>query len=120
MRYVSLVTSACMLASACATLPASAGNRYDGTWSVAAVTERGECAAAYAWSVAVINSHISDAGPFVQSAGFVNGRGSITLRVTHGSDVLAAAGAIRGATATGTWRSTTSQCAGRWNAVKSW
>jgi hypothetical protein len=119
MRHLSILACACALASISATLPASAGAPYDGKWAVALVTERGACDQAISWSVAVTDSRIQDSGMFVQSAGYVDGRGRVTLQLTHGSDVVAAAGSISGTVATGTWQSPTKQCSGHWRAVRS-
>lgn len=119
MRYICLFAGLCTLASTGAILPAVAANRYDGTWSVALVTERGNCDAAYSWSVAVSDGRIDDNNFFVQSAGIVDGDGRVTFQLTHGSDRLAAAGAIQGATGSGTWQSPTSRCSGHWSATKS-
>lgn len=119
MRSISLLACASALASACLILPVSAASGYDGTWSVALTTERGNCDPAYTWSIAVTNGRIGDDNLFVQSEGFVNEKGRVILQVTHGSDVLAAAGAIKGVIGSGTWESPTSQCSGRWQAVRS-
>jgi hypothetical protein len=119
MRYICLFASICTFVMAGAVLPAAAASRYDGTWSVAIVTEQGACNAAYSWDVAVTDGHIGDNNFFVQSAGIVDGDGRITFQLTHGSDVLAAAGAIRGAIGSGTWQSPTSRCSGHWSATKS-
>ena len=119
MRSISLPVSICTLAAISMILPVSAASRYDGTWSVALTTERGACDAAYTWSVAVTNGRIGDNGPFVQWVGSVNNKGRVILNVIHGSDVVAAAGAIKGATGSGTWQSPTTQCSGRWYAVRS-
>jgi hypothetical protein len=118
MRHVCLFTSACALVTASAVLPAAAASRYDGNWAVALVTEQGSCNT-ISWNVAVTDGRIGDNNSLVQSAGFVDGNGHVTLRLTHGSDMLAAAGAIRGANASGTWQSPTSRCSGRWSATKS-
>ena len=119
MRSISLLASVFTLASACLILPASAASPYDGTWSVALTTERGSCDAAYSWSVAVTNGRIGDRSSFVKSEGSVNEKGRVTLQLTQGSYVLAAAGAIKGAIGSGTWQSPTSRCSGHWSAVRS-
>lgn len=119
MRYIGLFAFVCSLVSTGAILPATAASRYDGTWSVAIVTERGGCNAALSWSVAVADGRIDDNSSFIQSAGSVDRNGHVSLQLTHGSDVLAAAGAIRGESGSGTWQSPTSRCSGHWSATKS-
>ena len=118
MRFISTFACIGALAAGFVTAPAFAGANFDGTYSVAITTERGNCEAA-SWSVAVNGGRIADSGMFVQSAGYVDGRGRVILRVTHGSDILAAAGALNGETGGGTWQSPTRQCSGRWRAVRS-
>lgn len=118
MRF-KLIVCVVTLASSCIILPAAAAGRYDGTWSVALTTERGACEATYTWRVAVTNGRIGNDDPFVQSAGYINKKGRVVLHVTYGSDVVAAAGALKGATGSGTWESPTSRCSGRWRAVRS-
>jgi hypothetical protein len=118
MRFFKLLAGIAALASVSAALPAVAGTNYDGNWSVALQTERGTCQAA-SWSLAVSGGRIEDSGLFVQSAGYIDGRGHVVLRVTHGSDTLAANGRVEGARASGTWQSPTQQCSGRWFATRS-
>ena len=101
------------------TTAANASAPFDGTWSVQLTTQKGHCDASYSWSVAVNDGRFTDAGLFMQAAGSINARGRVNLEVTHGSDVLAATGAVKGQIGRGDWRSPTMRCSGAWVAVRS-
>lgn len=98
---------------------ASASAHFDGQWSVELITQKGSCEPTYSWSVAVTDGRIADSGMFMQTAGSIDPRGRVHLQVTHGADVLAAAGAVSGQVGRGTWLSPTMQCSGAWRAVRS-
>jgi hypothetical protein len=101
------------------TTAAYASASFDGTWSVKLTTQKGHCDATYSWSVAVNDGRFVNGGSFMQAAGSIDPRGRVHLELTDGSDMLAAAGAVRGEVGHGTWLSPTMQCSGAWRAVRS-
>ena len=98
-------------------VPAEAGN-YDGAWSVELSTEQGQCGLNYKGMVNVYGGRISESGLFMQTSGAVDAAGRVALRITHGSDQLAAGGVLRGTLGVGQWSSPTQQCSGRWHAAR--
>ena len=114
------------LGMALAVLAPSAGaqaqQKYNGTWSVEVVTERGECDRAYRYPVAVQNGRVSYAG----TAAFeINGRvaangavqGSIVAPGGRGRANVR--GKLDDRWGTGTWvASGTMNCSGKWVAER--
>jgi hypothetical protein len=97
--------------------PAQAGN-YDGPWSVELSTEQGECGLNYKGQLTVAGGRIAEGGLFVQTSGAVDASSRVAIRMTHGSDRLAAGGVLKGASGGGQWHSPTQQCSGRWRAAR--
>jgi hypothetical protein len=97
---------------------AVAQNSYDGTWSVFLMTQQSGCNVGSSWNVDVTDGRIGAAGPFVQFAGFINPRGKVSLKASHGSSLLVASGTIRGANGSGTWLSSSDRCSGEWRATR--
>ena len=94
-----------------------AGN-YDGPWSVELSTEEGQCGLNFKGQLTVSGGHIAESGLFVQASGAVDPSGRVAIRMTHGSDRLAAGGVLKGASGGGQWHSPTKQCSGRWRAAR--
>ncbi len=97
--------------------PAQAGN-YDGPWSVELSTEQGQCGLNYKGRLTVAGGRIAESGLFIQTSGAVDPSGRVAIRMTHGSDQLAAGGRLQGASGGGQWHSPTQQCSGRWRAAR--
>ena len=97
--------------------PVQAGN-YDGPWSVELSTEQGQCGLNYKGQLNVSGGRIAESGLFVQTSGAVDPSGHVAIRMTHGSDRLAAGGLLKGASGGGQWHSPTQQCSGRWRAAR--
>ena len=97
--------------------PAHATPRFDGTWSVLIVTEKGICDRAYRYPVRIAGGIVGNDG----QAGFtvsgrVNTKGAIAVKVTAGDQSANGAGRLAGLTGTGSWRA--GECSGRWTAEK--
>ena len=97
---------------------AQAGGNYDGPWSVELSTEQGQCGLNYKGQVNVSGGHIAESGMFVQAAGAVDPSGRVALRMTRGSDHVAAGGHLKGDSGGGRWHSPTQQCSGRCRAAR--
>lgn len=97
---------------------AQAGGSYDGPWSVELSTEQGQCGLNYKGQVNVSGGHIAENGMFVQASGAVDPSGRVAIRMTRGSDQLAAGGQLKGDSGGGRWHSPTQQCSGRWRAAR--
>jgi len=101
--------------------PAQAATRYDGTWSVLIITQRGTCDAAYRYGLRIANGAVRyDGGAPVSVSGRVNANGAVTVSVASSAGRAAGSGRLTSAGGSGTWRGSGSQasCAGRWTAER--
>jgi hypothetical protein len=95
-------------------------SRFNGTWSVEVVTERGACDRAYRYSIIVENGRVRYGG---QEAFNVTGRvqpnGAVRGSIARGQDRADVTGRLAGRTGGGTWVTSGSRsCGGTWNAEK--
>jgi hypothetical protein len=92
----------------------------DGIYAVDIVTRQGSCDRDYHWLIAVSGSRISSAGdtPMVAS-GEISRRGIVDLAFKRLGQVATVTGMLLASGAgSGTWSSTTMQCAGSWRATR--
>ena len=105
---ISNFTRPTILATACAasmvTLIASANaqNKFDGTWSVVAVTNSGPCERTYSARVQVINGVVHFSGGAV--SGRVTARGAVSVTASIGEGWGVASGQLSTNSGQGTWR----------------
>ena len=110
-------------AFAAALLPGSAEAqraKFDGTWSVEALTQKGDCGM-YRWPVIVERGRARYGGPEdFRVTGSVGADGRVSGAIMRGQERAVVNGRLSGGFGTGTW--TTSRgsrsCSGRWNAEK--
>ncbi|MDF2813768.1 MAG: large exoprotein involved in heme utilization or adhesion [Microvirga sp.] len=96
------------------------GTRFDGTWSVEVVTEKGACDRAYRYSVIVQNGRARYGGPEnFDIRGQVRTNGSVSASISRGQDRANVTGRLSGKFGTGTWTTSGGRvCSGDWNAEK--
>jgi hypothetical protein len=94
--------------------------RFDGTWSVEVVTERGACDRAYRYSIVIENGRARYGGPEgFDVRGQVQPNGAVRGTIARGADRADVTGRLSGGSGTGTWSTAGSRaCGGRWNAEK--
>ena len=101
---------------------ALARTRFDGLWSVAIVTQRGNCDRSYRYPVAIINGIVQQAANLgdgsVAIAGRVAGSGAVAVSVRRGDQFARGSGRLNTVGGTGQWLSPTSGCAGYWVAER--
>lgn len=98
---------------------AAARTKFDGLWSVAIVTQRGNCDRSYRYPVAIVNGIVQQAGDAsVAIAGRVAGSGSVAVSVRRGDQFARGSGRLNTVGGTGQWLSPTSGCAGYWVAER--
>ena len=98
---------------------AVARTKFDGLWSVAIVTQRGNCDRSYRYPVAIINGIVQQAGDAsVAIAGRVAGSGAVAVSVRRGDQFARGSGRLNTVGGTGQWLSPTSGCAGYWVAER--
>jgi hypothetical protein len=115
---VALAILAAMALTARETPAASA---YDGQWSVLIITEAGTCDRAYRYPVKVVNGVLRYEGEAgVEISGRVDPSGRIKATVQRGNQSANGSGRLTASSGTGTWKgkSSTTTCAGRWEAEK--
>ncbi len=100
---------------------ASSAAKYDGSWSVVVITERGDCDRAYRYPVRVVNGaiqYLNEAG--ISITGRVDGSGRLRAVIRRGDQQAEGSGRLSGATGAGTWRGRDNfkQCSGRWEAER--
>ena len=100
---------------------ASTKAAFDGGWSVLIVTEKGTCDRAYRYPVRVTNGQVAYHGEAnVTLTGHVDPNGKLNATVRRGDQSASGSGRLSSSTGAGTWtgKSSTSNCAGRWEAEK--
>jgi hypothetical protein len=121
---ISNFTRPTILATACAasmvTLIASANaqNKFDGTWSVVAVTNSGPCERTYSARVQVINGVVHFSGGAL--SGRVTVGGAVSVTASAGTGWAIGSGRLSTNSGQGTWRSQVDYrtCSGTWNGQK--
>ncbi len=97
---------------------ARAESRFDGRWSVSAVTESGSCRGPHHYPIAIRGGTVGDAGGNnVRVSGRAGSDGRITGTIRRGLATVSVDGRLRGARGTGRWRlAGLPSCSGRWTA----
>ena len=100
-----------------AATPGFAVPRYDGIWSVAIVTKKGDCIASYRYPMRISNGILVNAGDLLISvSGKVAPNGAVTVTVSHGDTSAAGSGRLSGTVGSGSWSGVS--CSGSWTAER--
>src|SRR5215472_18954526 len=93
------------------------GSPYDGTWSVAIYTLRGDCGSVRV-AAQIVGGRVYSKDQSYQANGVVGANG--VIRVSVGSGRLSAAGSGRLSlnSGAGSWRSSRGECSGSWSASR--
>lgn len=123
MRFTSRVAAVSWIGLAMMGLPLQAeaqAKRFDGTWSVEVVTERGDCDRAYRYSIVIENGQARYGGAEAFAvSGRVQANGTVAGSIARGQDRANVTGRLGEGTGTGTWTTSGGRnCSGRWNAEK--
>jgi len=109
--------AAALIAAAAVPTPTVAMPRYDGTWSVALVTTKGDCIASYRYPIQITNGIVANGGALaLEVRGRVAGNGAVTVLVSHGDQHATGAGRLSATVGRGSWRG--SGCSGSWTAER--
>lgn len=109
------------LASGSAAAAPSQG-RFDGSWGIEVLTERGGCEPVYRYYIVIaqnavrVKSMMGEVSPEV--AGRINPTGRIDTRIGAADDPVAIRGRLDSAAGTGTWTAPARGCGGRWVAER--
>jgi hypothetical protein len=113
------ITGALLLASTpsdAARRPASRSS-YDGQWSVAIYTQRGDCGAVRA-ALRIIGGRVYAVDQSYQANGAVGAGGAIRVTVASGGRSASGSGRLSRTTGSGRWRSSGGECLGTWSAER--
>ena len=99
--------------------PALAASRFDGTWNLTFVTQRGACDPAYNFTVDVLDGNVSHPN-ILTFRGHVAPSGAVHASDRVGQKYASGSGRLSGASGRGVWsgRSGESRCAGAWTAQR--
>jgi hypothetical protein len=112
---------AAALASGSAAAAPSQG-RFDGSWGIEVLTERGRCDPVYRYYIVIaqnavrVKSMMGEVSPEV--AGRINPTGRIETRIGAPDDPVAIRGQLESAAGAGSWSAPARGCAGRWVAER--
>ena len=101
--------------------PLPAASNFDGQWSVIIITEAGTCDRAYRYPVTVANGALKYEGDAaVAISGHVEPSGKLNATIRRGEQSANGSGRLSSSSGNGTWtgKSSTTACAGRWEAEK--
>jgi hypothetical protein len=98
---------------------AVAGTRFDGTWNLVFMTQRGDCDATYNFTVDVMNGNITHPN-ILTFRGRVAPSGAVIASVRVGQRAASGSGRLSGVSGRGVWtgRSGKTRCAGTWAAQR--
>ncbi|MCJ2039053.1 heme utilization protein [Methylobacterium sp. E-025] len=94
-------------------------DKYDGSWSITAVTENGPCSASTSYQVQIQDSHASIPGDDMNIDGGVSMAGAVEATITQGSNKVPITGSLTAkGSGSGTWRASGGlvECSGNWSA----
>ena len=90
---------------------------YDGVWSVAIYTTRGDCDRAVRAAVRIIGGRVSADDQSYQVYGAVGRGGVISVTVASGNRSASGSGRLSQNAGGGRWRTATGECSGQWTAA---
>ena len=94
-------------------------HNHDGIYAVHIVTRQGSCDRNYRWMIAVSGGRVSSAWDTpMEASGQISRGGSVHLAFQRFGQVATVTGKLGMGSGSGTWSSTTMQCAGSWRATR--
>ena len=93
------------------------GSAYDGTWSVAIYTLRGDCASVRV-AARIAGGRVYSKDESYQANGAVGANGVIRVSVASGRLSASGSGRLSHDSGAGRWRSSTGECSGTWSASR--
>lgn len=119
-RFVGLALTLAAVTPALAAPKPRGGERFDGTWSVEVLTERGACERAYRYGIVIEKGQARYAGGTdFTVTGRVQPNGTVRGSISRGSDRADVVGRLGESTGNGTWMTAGARdCGGRWNAER--
>jgi hypothetical protein len=119
-RLLLAPTLAAVLALACAPTNAArrvGGSPFDGTWSVAIYTLRGDCGSVRV-AVRIVGGRVYSVDQNYQANGGVGANGVVRVSVAGAGRSASGSGRLSGNSGAGSWRSSRGECSGSWSASR--
>jgi hypothetical protein len=113
-------TLAAVLLLACTPTNAArriAGSAYDGTWSVAIYTLRGDCSSVRV-AVRIVGGRVYSQDQSYQASGGVGANGVVRVGVAGFGRSASGSGRLSRNSGAGRWRSSRGECSGTWSASR--
>lgn len=122
---VSILAANLMVVTLCptdaATRKVRVPNRYDGSWTIVAITAEGPCSASTSYRVQIKDSDASIPGEEIDIDGGVSAGGAVQATIIKGSNRVPIAGSLTAkGSGSGTWRTSGGlvECSGSWSAKR--
>ena len=93
------------------------GSAYDGTWSVAIYTLRGDCSSVRV-AAQIVGGRVYSKDQSYQANGAVGANGVIRVSVASGRLSASGSGRLSRNSGAGSWRSSRGECSGSWSAMR--
>ena len=93
------------------------GSAYDGTWSVAIYTLRGDCGSVRV-AAQIVGGRVYSKDQSYQANGAVGANGVIRVSVASGRLSASGSGRLSANSGAGSWRSSRGECSGSWSASR--
>jgi hypothetical protein len=90
---------------------------YDGTWSVAIYTLRGDCGSIRV-AARIVGSRVYSEDQSYQASGVVSANGAVRVSVTGAGRSASGWGRLSRSSGAGRWRSSRGECSGTWSASR--
>ena len=116
-RLLLTPTIAAALLLGCVPTNAAAGSAYDGTWSVAIYTLRGDCGSVRV-AARIVGSRVYSEDQSYQASGVVSANGAVRVIVTGAGRSASGWGRLSRNSGAGSWRSSRGECSGSWSASR--
>lgn len=125
--FAAAAFAAALVSGPCAAAPGAAASRpadgrFDGSWGIQVVTEKGACDPLYRYYIEIRNgavhvrSMMGEVAP--QASGRIAPSGRIDSRLGSADDPVGIRGKLDGAAGRGNWSAPARGCAGRWVAER--
>jgi hypothetical protein len=97
--------------------PRVSGSAYDGSWSVAIYTLRGNCGSVRA-AVRIVGGRVYSEDQSYRASGGVGSNGVVRVAVSGFGRSAAGSGRLSRNSGSGSWRSSRGECSGSWSASR--
>ena len=119
-RFLVSTIAALLLSLACTPTNAAhrgGGSAYDGTWSVAIYTLRGDCGSVRV-AARIVGGRVYSKDQSYQANGAVGANGVIRVSVASGRLSASGSGRLSNNSGAGRWSSSRGECSGSWSASR--